>query len=351
MSRSRAWLALGALLFAAALLVFAFSTLPVENSALAIDWKQIWAGTHNFSANYTTTELRTPPWALPALWPLTLLPLDLGWAAMALVTLAALTFSVPRTRRWALGVLLLCSSYPALRQLADGNLEALVIAGVLLLLAASRRHNPWLLAAGLLLATAKIQATWLFLLVLGLHTVRTWPRRQLVAAVAITSAAALPLLGWKGSEWWLAMRTFPWAGTLIDSSLAAVSGRHAAWLVWLWPLILGATLFALWRSGAFTAAAPTQLQAGALAAAGLLLAPYAASNSVLTPLALAGSALLTARPALGVLLFAAANVPYAMMGNLEWRLAHESDYWSAVLGLILLLSLLSAGRTQVQSTD
>lgn len=338
-----------ALGLAAALLVRGFARLPIADSGLAIDWKHIWSGTRHFSAHYGLTELRTPPWALPFLWPLSLLPLASSWALLGLLCLCVLALCVPRTGRlrWAAGVLLLCSSYPALRQLADGNLELLVIGGILLLLAAARRYNAWLLAAGVLLASAKIQETWLFLLVYGWQTLRSWPRRPLLQAAGQVLALALPLLAWKGSEWWLAMRTFPWGGTLIDSSLAAVSGRHAAWLLWLlWPAVLAITLAALWRSGVHKASMLTQLQAGALVAAGLLLAPYAASNSVLTPLALAGSALWAARPALGVLLFAAANIPYGLMGNLQWRLTQESDYWCAVLLLILLLSLSSVQATR-----
>lgn len=324
---------------AAALFVLAFSRLPIQNGGLAIDWKQIWAGTHGLVAHYGATELRTPPWALPAVWPLTLLPLAPSWALAACATLAVLALAVPPGRKWLLGVLALATSYPALRQLVDGNLEALVIAGVLLLLpqaaATADRRRPWLLAAGLLLATAKIQETWLLLALLGLLVWRSWPRPQLARAAGLTLLCAAPLLAWKGGEWWQAMVTFPWPGTAIDSSLGAFAARTAPWLLWvLWPLVLLVTLATLRARPQLD-----RLSTGALLAAGLLLAPYAASNSVLTPLALAGPALLQRRAWLGAAAFALADLPYLFLGNLAWRTNFESNYWTVFLLLLWAISL------------
>lgn len=344
---SRQLLAIALLVLVAALFVSVFSNLPVENGALAIDWKQIWAGTHAFSANYGTTELRTPPWALPLIWPLTLLPLEVSWGLAAAATLAIIVLTVPRQkpRGWLLGVLLLAGSYPALRQLIDGNLEALVIGGVLLTLAADRRKNPWMLAAGVLIAAAKIQETWLFFAWFAVHIWRTWPRSEIAKAGLGAFAFAAPFLVWKGADWLQALATFPWPGTAIDSSLSAFSVRIASNLLFiLWPIVFVATLF-VFRPGREI----SQLEAGVLVAAGLMLAPYAASNSVLTPLAIAAPVLLMQRPLIGIALFFLASAPYVLLSNLAWRTQNESNYWTVVIFVIWAVGLWDIWRGSNQS--
>lgn len=335
--KSRSLLAVVLLLAAAAMLVIVFNSLPIENAALAIDWKQIWVGTHAFSANYGTTELRTPPWALPVIWPLTMLPLGISWGLAAAATLAVLVLAVPRqeTRGWLMGVLLLAGSYPALRQLIDGNLEALVIGGVLLMLAADRGKHPWLLAIGLLMAAAKIQETWLFFAIFCFHIWRTWQPAKIGKAGLSAFVVAAAFLVWRGGDWWQALVTFPWPGTAIDSSLSAFSARVSAGLVWiLWPLVL-ITTFLVVRPGRRI----EQLEAGVVVAAGLLLAPYAASNSVLTPLALTAPVLLLQRPLLGAGLLILADLPYLLLGNLAWRTGAESNYWTVMIFVIWLAGL------------
>src|SRR5690606_29129905 len=109
-------------LLAAALFVFAFSTLPIQNSALAIDWKVFWQATHPFQLDYSSQLVFTPPWGLVLLWPFSWLPLAAGWGLLgfaSLCTLAASAYSGTANRRSLLAALLLCLSYPAVRQLAD----------------------------------------------------------------------------------------------------------------------------------------------------------------------------------------------------------------------------------------
>ena len=70
---------------------------------------------------------------------------------MAFITLLVLVVSVPRAEpRWMywLGILLLATSFPALRHSADGSFEALVIGGILLSVAGYERRRPYLLAGG-----------------------------------------------------------------------------------------------------------------------------------------------------------------------------------------------------------
>jgi hypothetical protein len=330
--------ALVLLAIAALLFVWAFAHLPWQDSGFAIDWKQIWQATHGLRADYAHTELRTPPWVLPVLWIFTSFPLSVSWALAACATLAVLVFSVPRSagkRMWQLGVLLLASSYPALRQIVDGNLEALVIGGVLLLLWAAGRQHPLGLAIGLLLAAAKVQETWLLLIVLGIILIRTWPKRSLLQTLVYAAALAAPFLIWRGGDWLFAILHFPWPGTAIDSSLQASFARFgfpnfSYWGVWLAGLAV--SLFVIrrrrWMVG--------RIEAGLLVTAGLLLAPYAASNSVLTPLAIGVVPFFqqNRRAGLGLLFFY--FLPYLGLSRPDLRAGYEALYWTLVLLLTWL---------------
>jgi len=329
------------------LLVWAFSRLPIEDSGLAIDWKQIWTATHGLQANYAATELRTPPWALPVMWLFTLFPLNVSWGLAACATLVVLVLSVPRAasrRKWLLGVALLASSYPALRQIVDGNLEALVIGGILLLLWGAKRKNPWALAAGSLLAAAKVQETWLLLILLGFWLLREWPPRSLLKAAGLAIGFAAPFLVWKGIDWLNAILHFPWPGTAIDSSLHATLARLAVpnYLYWiLWLAIAAITIYVLFRRGLHIG----RIDAGLLLTAGLLLGPYAASNSVLVPLAIGVIPLLQRKLSLGIGLLVLYDLPYLALTRTDLRVNWESSYWTAILlitwmalALILFLS-------------
>lgn len=330
------------LLAAGLLFVWSFSHLPTEDSRLAIDWKQIWQGTHGFRVEYTVTELRTPPWLLPLIWPFTLLPLGLSWGLAAFVTLIVLIISVPRdagTKKWLLGLFTMATSYLALRQLIDGNLEVLVIGGALLLLLALERKSAWLLVAGLVLASAKIQETWLLLIAMAVVIAKAWPRRQLLKAFAIVLTVALPFLIWKGSAWLNAMIYFPWPGTAIDSSLQATLARLGLprllyWILWLG--IMAATIYFFLRRGWQLG----RLEAGFLVTAGLLLGPYAASNSVLTPFAIGAIPFFQKRVWRGTILIALVDLPYLFLGRPELRQAWEANYWTGFLLIVWFLLIL-----------
>lgn len=324
---------------AAAAFVLAFVNLPVHQDALAIDWKVFWAATHGFQVDYAGQLAFSPPWALVLLWPLTALPLNVGWGLWAFLLLVVLGFAARRgsgPSSGALAIVLLCSSYHTIRQVVDGNIELLVIAGALLLLAALPRRQAWLFAAGVLLTSAKIQGSWLLILAAVFVVWRSWGTPAALRAYALAGLPVLLALLWRGAEWWQALQRFPFTGTAIDASLLATLARLRApgWLIAAaWLLVLAATLWAL-RRRSFA-----QVQVGALAAAGLLLAPYAASNSVLTPLALVAPPLLARRLWLGVVVFAFANLPYFLLDNTAWRTHSESNYWTFFLLALWAISL------------
>jgi hypothetical protein len=320
-----------------ALVAWAFAQLPIEQRGYAIDWKQLWADTRLFTANYDGKGLFNPPWVLPLLWPLSALPLAFSWAALGFATLNLLMLSVPRQPgrgRWLAGVALVVLSYPALRQLIDGNLEVLVIGGVLLILWALPRRHTLGMAAGMLMAAAKIQESWLLLAVAALLIAREWAPRQWLRSLGWGALLAGPFLLRYGRDWWVSNLSFTriWPGTPVDSSIYGLLLRYGL-PTWLWVLaaaiVLGASFWAIRRRGLTLG----RLDAGWLLAAGLLLAPYAASNSVLTVLAIGVIPLLQRRPLIGLVLIFLYDLPLLSGGNAELRLAWEASYWTLVLVL------------------
>jgi hypothetical protein len=318
---------------AAVLFVQGFGRLPLENAGLAIDWKQFWGATHGFQAHYANSGVYSPPWILPVLWPLSFLPLAWGWGLLAFATLIVLLLSVPRHEqrwRWAGGLILLASAYPALRQAVDGNLEALVIGGVLLMLWALPRENTMLLSIGVLLAAVKLQVSWLILLFLGYWLLRNWPRQALLKTGGWLALFAIPALTWRGPQWLEALRAFPYAGSLIDSSLRATLLRLGAppFVAWIaWTILGGATVWLLVNQPK----EPGRLRIGWLASASLLLGPYAASNSVLVPLALGAIPFFQVEPRWGLALIVLYDLPYLALGNPGLRMAWEGSFWTGAL--------------------
>jgi hypothetical protein len=271
------------------LFVVAFEYIPLENSTLAFDWRSLWVGLEHGDLKYHSgSGVRNPPWSMLFVLPLGLLSFRAGWALLSLLTLLILVLSVPRGGHkglWGLSAILLLTSYPAIRHTADGNFEGLVIAGLLLVLAGYHREQPFLLAIGSLMASAKVQEVWLFFPILALYLLTTWPvRRWLVTATIVTVVVGASLL-WRGADWWAAMTGIPQFYSVVNASLGAVLSRLGSptWLTYLlWAGMLTATLFL----SLLDRPALSREKSGLLLAASLLLAPYAAGNSLLTVLAI-----------------------------------------------------------------
>ena len=140
----------------------ALARLPIDARQIAIDWKGIWSATHGFTANFGSSGLFNPPWVLPLIWPFTLFSFEISWGLAAIGTLTVLFVSVPKTenkKSWIAAIIILAVSYPSLRQIIDGNLEAIDILGVLIVLSALKTQNELLLAIGFLRSAGKIQST------------------------------------------------------------------------------------------------------------------------------------------------------------------------------------------------
>lgn len=319
------------LLVAVVLVVQFFERLPVDDTSLGLDWRGIWARLQGNRPDYGS-GMHVTPWVAVWLLPLGWLSWRASWGVVSLATLAVLIASVPRAGsrglRW-LAVLLLATSHLALRQLADGNVEALVIAGVLLLVHGYQQRQPWTLAAGGLLATAKPQETWLLMLVLAVYVLRTWPVRRWLQAAGLAALVAAPSLLWLGADWLGSVEAFEFRGTAIDVSLAATASRLSApaWLLAAaWGLVAAATLAYAWRSGPGL----SREKAGLLVAASLLLAPYAAGNSFLTVLAVGVVPLVVARHPLGVVVLLASDLHFLLLAPDVQR------QWGPHLGSLLL---------------
>jgi hypothetical protein len=277
------------LLVLAGLFVIAFDRIPLENTTLAFDWRSLWVGLENGNLKYHSgSGVRNPPWSMLFVLPLGLLSFRASWALLTLLTIAVLTMSVPRggdKKLWALSVILLLTSYPAIRHTADGNFEGLVIAGLLLILRGHRREQILPLVIGTLTATAKVQEVWLFFPILAVYIFRSWPVRRWLVAAAIVVAVVVATLLWRGQDWWEAMTGIPQFYSVVNASLSAALTRLGAfgWLISLfWLAVMAATLLLCLRGRSEMSREKT----GLLVAASLLLAPYAAGNSLLTVLAI-----------------------------------------------------------------
>ena len=313
----------------AALFAFTFERLPIAGTSQAIDWLGFYQGIQGGRLVYHPL-LHNPPWSLLVLLPLGWLTPQASWGVLTFTTLAILVASVPRAPKgvWYASVAAVTLSFPALRNYADGNLEGLVLAGILLLLSSYRSQNPLLWAAGLLLATAKIQGTWILLLAATLGAVRFWPARRWAypsLAAALFAAAAIWLYG---KAWWECMWNIPYKATCVNMGMAAALSRlntPPALILLAWLIVAGITLLVCLRERGRL----PRLKAGALISASLVLAPYAAANSYLIVLAIGIIPLFQEKRGLGLAMLAVINLPYLApwLGKPTWL---YSEYWTAV---------------------
>jgi hypothetical protein len=314
------------------LVVQFFEHLPIEGTALAIDWNSIYHGMENGGVRYDT-GLRNPPWSVLFILPLGLLSFRASWGVLTLATLAVEVISVPSTiPRWKpwVGIALLVASFPSLRHVADGNLEALIIGGTLLILHGFAARNLWTLALGILLATTKTQETWMLMLVLGYYLLQVWPAREWLRAVGIVLAVVVPSLIWKGAEWWASAAGIEQRGSIMDASLIAAFERAGlpSWAtISAWLILFLVTALLVFRT-------PPQLsreKAALLIAVSLLLSPYSAGNSYLTVLAIGVIPLLFAQPVPGIILLVFTNALF--FAPREWMIEYSAYYATALLAL------------------
>lgn len=332
-------------LMGAVVFVAVVGSFPLGEARQAVDWKSFYEVTHFLQIDYSLSEIFHPPWTLGLLWPLTAWSLPISRGLATLATLVVFLVSVPRhpnRLHWISAVFLLALSYPMLRHLADGNLEAMIVGGALLAIFAIQRGSPGWLALGLILLSAKVQESWLLFIFLGYTLWQRWPRRAVFKAAAIAVIGVAPFALWRGAQWLNALLAFPYAGTPVNSSLLNTLALLGApdWLGWaLWAAALAATLRVLWRARHRLGRA----EVGLSVAAGLMLAIYAAGNSVVTPLALGVIPFYQRRPKAGLLLIALFYLPYLGLARPDLRLAWQTVYLGLALTVTWLVLLIDVG--------
>ncbi|MDD5367652.1 MAG: hypothetical protein PHQ40_01090 [Anaerolineaceae bacterium] len=308
---------------------------PIENTTLAMDWKGLWKGLHHTPPIYgNSTGLRIAPWSLWAIWPIAQLPFRASWATLNLLTLICLIISVPKSMNrkgiWFISILLLVTSFFSMRHLADGNFEGMMIAGLTLLFFGYQKQEPALVALGLLMATAKIQEVWLFIVVFGIVLLRTWKVTQWMKTLAFAAAVAIPAFIFRGIDWIFGMAAISERGSIMDSSLFATSSRlglSQPLIFLLWTAILSLTVWvALQSNHSFI-----REKAAMLISASLVLSPYMAGNSFLTLIAIGIIPLFQSNIILGGFLIAGVDLLYFAPAQLLYD-------WSAtyIFGLTIL---------------
>jgi len=316
-----------------------FEQIPTQNNSLAMDWKTFWLSIRGGDLQYWPIDgLRFPPWSLVPLLPLGFLPMQTSWGILAGVGVFILVASVPRIKSKAfywLSILLLVISFPTIRNIVDGNMENLVVGGVLLILYGYSKNNLYAVVIGILIATIKLQEVSLLLVVVALYVLLTWaPRKWLKMGLCLAGAIGLSLI-WRGQSWLVALfglNYLKYTDSIIDMSVSAALRRlgfiPSFVITLIWIAILGITLFVAWKSR------PTlsREKAGMLIAASLLIAPYAAGNSVLSVLAIGVIPLFQANRLLGGIFIALVNLPFLWSTDMLYNF--QAYYWTVVVFLI-----------------
>lgn len=317
---------------AIALMIF-FGRFDIEGTSLAIDWKLLYPAIEGGVLRYEGTGLRQAPWSILPLLPLGLFGQGAGWGLLTYIMLLVLLLSVPRVRRRGLyitALLLTLLSYPAIRTIADGNFEILGTAGVLLIVFGYRVQSPWAVAGGVLLASSKPQVGVLVVLVAGLYMLRTWPPRQWLTAAGAVLGVVIPTMLIWGPLWIDSMVEIPERGSIVDSNLLAALQRTGfvpdavGWV--LWGALLAASLWIAYR----VRFRLSRELAGMLVAAGLLIAPYAAGNSMLTVYVVGVIPLFLRRRLLGAVLIVLTNLLYLALGQTTLLFNYSAYYWTFV---------------------
>jgi len=339
---------LSAVFFVAVAAVIVFRRLPIEGTSLGLDWKTIWDGIGRGDVVYGPQSdqiggMYTPPWGILILFPLSLLPFRDSWALISLFTILTLIFLVPRRdngRLDGVGILLLACSFPALRTLADGNLEAFVLAGSALLLRGMERRSPLLAAAGFMLATVKFQVIWLAIIFLPW---KLWQRFNWGEIVTFVGSAvfmvAISMLLW-GRDWLLSLfgGAIPWEQGMVE--LAAGMGRGGViditlrstlqridfppvLITCVWLILVGAVIYVSVRKQRLMMMSLFPGFAFLLTSS-ILLAPYVSGDSFLCIYALAILPLIRENRTIGVILLLAVNLLFFVPRSLLF--SYQSTY-------------------------
>lgn len=166
-----------------------------------------------------TYGVYNPPWVLPLLTPFMLLPVQ---ASMAVYRLFMFLIIIYCTYRFAASgfwrrasLVLVATSLPVSEALMVGNVDLIVLLGVALAWQGVTTKSPWMLGAGLVLATLKPQLT-LLLIVATAVAVRKWQPGLLVKGAILPLVAFLTSFPIVGFDWPLRWLRFARATPPVD---------------------------------------------------------------------------------------------------------------------------------------
>jgi hypothetical protein len=337
------WIILAtSLIMSLAAFVFFFDKIPTQNNTLAMDWKTFWPSLRNGNLQYLPLDgLRFPPWSILPILPLGFLSMQKAWGALACIGVFILTFSVPKTKSkvmfW-ISAILLITSFPSLRNIADGNMENLVVGGVLLIIYGYERKLPLITALGILISTIKLQEITILLIVLGWYLFQTWNHNEKLKMGLLVSGVVVFSLMWRGQAWIIALfgpNYQKYTGSIIDISLTAALKRLGfvppTLILLIWIILWVITLFIAWR----TSPSLSREKAGLLIAISLLLAPYAAGNSVLSVLAIGIIPLFQKRRLLGIGAIILVNLPFMFSSEILYN--YQAYYWTTCVFLFWII--------------
>jgi hypothetical protein len=315
-----------------------FERLTIQGTSLGIDWYSIWSGMNRGRPLYGEWMV-TPPWIILLILPLAFMSFRASWGIILLLTMGAVILSIPRTRNRAafmLMALLVGTSFSHLRHAADGNLEGLVILGVLAILWAVDRADPFALAAGVFLASAKIQVTWLLLIYISAYVLAHWPRRRWLSSAGLVTASIGIGLLWRGRDWLQTLWVVRERSQPVDLSLWATIHRLGLplWLAVIFAVVILVLSLVATRTGKWAA---TRSKAGVLISASLLVAPYAAGNSLLSALAIGGAPFLLASPPIGIAMFLLDDLKYLSPNT--WMVAWGATFATGQVFLLWAVML------------
>jgi hypothetical protein len=227
---------------------FALSSIPEAD-----DWiifyetgQRVWAGAPLYGTPTHFNYYTYPPWLAVVIAPLSLLPIRWGWAALCCISLCV---TLVLARRWQTGLVrpILAMVSPAMAYIIlHGQVDALLLAGLLL-------PREWWFLVGL----TKPQVT--LGLILGVE------RQRIFRAAALSGLIFLISIVWLGN----------WPLQLLRQPAAFVYATHNLWLG-LWPFQVPAGV-------ALILLGVKRQDERLLVAASPFLAPYAATSSLLGP--------------------------------------------------------------------
>ena len=230
-------------------LVAAFALIPLPGGD---DWqlfsaasRRVWTGEPLYGEE-VSTHYYNPPWLAVALSPLSLLPHRLGWALLSVASLIAMAAVAHRYGGGLARIVLVILSPSAIYTLLHGQIDALILAAILL-------PQEWWMIAGL----TKPQVA--FGLILGI------PRPKWVRALLLTGLLLVATLIWFGN----------WPLQLIRQPTPNRYDGYNLWLgLWPFQVPIGILLILLGIS---------RKDERWLVSASPFLFPYAAISSLLGP--------------------------------------------------------------------